>query len=114
MHVHRMVRIACALAAWLGAVETPLGGSLEEDAQAQALAREVENAFLGGIDLDSMRAARHRFILAAKDSTAGRVAYVLRHIFTPTLDDWEFIRLPAGIRGLYPAVRLLRLATQKD
>lgn len=114
LHIRRMVRISCALAEWLGTPPSEdIRGEVAKDAQAQALARKVENAFSTGIDLDSMRAARHQFILAAKDSRADRMLYVLRHLFTPTLDDWDFVSLPAGTRWLYPAVRLLRLATQK-
>ena len=112
MHVSRMVAIACLLVEWLS-IDAPARASLVADPQAQALAREVQRAFSEGIDLESMRAARHRFVMTAHDSAAGRAAYVLRYVFTPTLDDWNFLRLPAAIRWLYPAIRLLRLATQK-
>jgi hypothetical protein len=112
MHIDRMVRVACLLTAWMG-VEMPARASLPQDTQAEALAREVQRALLEGVELESMRAARHHFVMAAHDSAADRVAYVLRYIFTPTLDDWSFLRLPAGARWFYPAVRLLRLATQR-
>ncbi len=112
--IQRMLRVTLRLTEWLGAaIETPVRASLaEKDGKSEALAQEVEGAFLKGIDLDSMLAARHRFILAAKDSASDRLVYLLRYLLTPGLDDWHFWRLPAGTRWLYPAVRLLRLATQ--
>ncbi len=117
MGIRRMLRVALRLADWLGGtVEAPVSGSLDsggQDPRAEALAQEVKRAFLQGIDLESMLAARHRFILAAKDSGADRLVYVLRYLLTPNLDDWDFFSLPAGTRWLYPAVRLLRLATQR-
>ncbi len=106
---------ALLLAEWCGAklpdeVRT-LAGS---DRGAEPLVEQLKRNFRDGVDLEEDLAARHRFLLASRDTSRERAAYLLRYALTPTLDDWNFVPLPPGARWLYPAVRLLRLATKKN
>ena len=113
MRMARMVRIALVLARRMGAmVPDELEREIVEDLEAQALAGEVRGHISKIAEPGREQQAEHRLITASLDSPADRFAYAARYAVTPTLDDWRYLRLPAGLRWLYPAVRLLRLATQ--
>lgn len=107
--------IACMLADWCGApLPDDVRSVAANDRETQPLVEEVKSNLENGVDLEVDRAARHRFIRASRDTSAERLAYMLRYALTPTLDDWNFKRLPEPARWLYPAVRLLRLARQQE
>lgn len=114
MRINRMVRVALILSGWMG---TPVPDAscqeIDRDPEARAVAEQVRDYIVGIADPGREDAAEHRLITATLDSPADRLAYAARYAVTPTLADWKFMRLPRGLRWLYPAVRLLRLATQR-
>lgn len=102
--------IACMLADWCGApLPDDVRSVAANDRETNPLVEEVKRNLANGADLEADLAARHRFVRASRDTAPQRLAYILRYAFTPTLDDWNYCRLPAGLRWLYPAVRLVRL-----
>lgn len=106
--------LACALASWLGAsIPDHVLSVAANDRDAKPLADQVKRNLESGVDLEQDLAARHRLIRASRDTVPQRLAYLLRYALTPTLDDWNFVALPDGVRWLYPSVRLLRLASRK-
>lgn len=113
MHIMRMVRVALVLAGWMGIAAPAFRDEIERDSEARAVAGQVRDYILGIADPGREDVAEHRLITATLDSLADRMAYAARYAVTPTMADWKFLRLPRGLRWLYPAVRLLRLATQK-
>lgn len=114
MRIARMVRIALILARRMGApLPTELERGIAGDPEARAVAGQVWEHIVRRSAPGREDQAEHRLITATLDSPADRIAYAARYAVTPTLDDWRYMRLPAGLRWLYPAVRLLRLFTQK-
>ena len=113
MRTLRMVRVALILCGWMGApVPDQFRDEIAKDAEAREVAVQLRE-YIAGLSQPGHEDAAHRLITATLDSPADRFAYAARYATTPTMADWEFMRLPAGLRWLYPAVRLLRLATQK-
>jgi len=107
--------IACMLADWCGApLPEDVRSVAANDRETKPLVEVVKRNFENGADLDEDLAARHRFIRASRDTSAERLAYLLRYALIPTLDDWNYVRLPRGLRWLYPAARLVRLATKSS
>ena len=111
--IRRMVRVALLLAGWMGApVPRELGDEIEKDAEARAVAQEVRK-YVAELSQPGHEDVEHRLITATLDSPSDRLAYAARYALIPTIADWNYLRLPRGARWLYPAVRLLRLATQR-
>ncbi len=114
MRIRRMVRIALVLSGWMGAaVPSDMQSEIKEDSEAAAVAQQVRDHVAKLSEPGREDRTEHRLITATLDSPADRLAYAARYAVTPTLDDWRYLRLPHGARWLYPAVRLLRLATQR-
>ena len=114
MRIQRMVRVALILAGWMGAaVPGEFGQEIRKDSEARAVAEQLRDYIAKLSDPGWEESAEHRLITATLDSPGDRSAYAARYAVTPTLADWSYLRLPPGLRWLYPAVRLLRLATQK-
>jgi hypothetical protein len=113
MHITRMVRVALVLAGFMGTPAPAFREDIERDPEARAVAEQVRDYIVGIADPGHEDVAEHRLITATLDSPADRLAYAARYAVTPTMADWKFMHLPRGLRWLYPAVRLVRLATQK-
>jgi len=54
-------------------------------------------------------ASMFRFHLRARERTSDRLRYVVRLVLTPTVGDWQAIRLPSSLYPLYYLLRPLRL-----
>ncbi len=114
MRIRRMVRVGLILAEWMGAaVPGDMQNEIKQDPEAAAVARQVRDHVAKLSEPGRADSTEHRLITATLDSPADRLAYAMRYAITPTLADWDYLRLPGGLRWLYPAVRLLRLATQR-
>lgn len=114
MRICRMMRIALILAGWMGAaVPGDMQNEVEADSEAAAVAGQVRDHVAKLSEPGRADSTEHRLITATLDSPADRLAYAARYAITPSLADWDYLRLPRGARWLYPAVRLLRLATQR-
>ncbi|HVP44493.1 MAG TPA: nucleotidyltransferase family protein [Terriglobales bacterium] len=114
MRMMRMVRVALVLSGWMGApLPDAMRHEIAHDPQALTVAGHMKD-YIAQLNQPGLEdRAEHRLVAATLDSAADRLAYAARYAITPTIADWSFLRLPRGLRWLYPAVRLLRLATQK-
>jgi hypothetical protein len=114
MRIERMLRVALALAGWLGApLPDQMRSDISDDAEAIALAEGLKRHIAELNQPGQEERAQHRLITAALDSPLDRLAYAARYAVTPTMDDWDFMKLPGGFRWLYPAVRMFRLASRE-
>ncbi len=114
LRIRRMVRVSLLLAQWMGApVPDVLQREMQTDAEAKAVAGQLRDHIVRTSDPGQEERAAHRLITATLDSPRDRLAYAARYAITPTMDDWNYVRLPRGLRWLYPAARVLRLATRQ-
>ncbi len=115
MRIRRMARVALMLSGYMGAaLPTEIEDEIRKDSEARAVAEQVRNHIARLSEPGRQDSTEHRLVTATLDSAADRLAYAARYATTPTVADWNYLRLPRGFRWLYPAVRLLRLATQKS
>ena len=113
MRIRRMLRVALLLASWLGApLPEEMRHEIAGDPETKAVAEEVRDHLLGIAEPGKGDRAEHRLIAATLDSAGDRLAYAARYAVTPTMDDWDFVHLPRGLRWLYPVARIARLATR--
>jgi hypothetical protein len=76
------------------------------DPLGQEVVRSLANA---GFTEPGIR-QRSWFFLRTRERWSDRLRYVLRFAWTPTPGDWSFVALPSGLTGLYPILRMVRLA----
>ena len=114
LRIRRMVRVALLLASSLGAqLPDRMREEIARDSETKAVAEQLRDHIERMAEPGKGERAEHRLIAASLDSPADRLAYAARYAVIPTIDDWNYLALPRGTRWLYPAVRLLRLATQR-
>jgi hypothetical protein len=101
------LRLADLLLSWRGTNAS--AGLAAIDADADALAREIESAARRG-NPEAWIASPLRFDLRHLDSGADRARYLMHSVFDPTLREWELVKLPDALLPLYYPIRLARLA----
>ncbi|MFN0098809.1 MAG: nucleotidyltransferase family protein [Gemmatimonadaceae bacterium] len=103
----RAVRLAVALGARLLGVDRPkaLAAACERDAALAPLVREVEERWARG---ETDAPTPLRWDLQWTDGTVHRLRLLARSAFDPTLREWEALRLPDALVGLYPVFRPIR------
>ena len=112
--LRRLLCLPLHLANALLGASLPSGPSaaIAADADLQALAQEVLQRPLVEIATAEWSVADHRFFPRARERRRDRMRYLLRMAVTPGTAEWQSVRLPAFLFPLYPAVRLVRLASK--
>lgn len=108
----RILRLGLFLAHHLlGAVLPPFGtNAIAADEALDPLGQEVLRGLANiGLTEPGIR-QRGWFFLRTRERWSDRLRYVLRFAWTPTPGDWSFVALPSGLTGLYPVLRMVRLA----
>ena len=108
----RILRLGSFLANHLlGAALPPMmTNAIAADAVLDPLGQEVlHNLANIGFTEPGIR-QRSRFFLRTRERWSDRFRYVLRFAWTPTPGDWSFVALPNALTGLYPILRVVRLA----
>lgn len=80
------------------------------DGTVRSLAAEARSLWFTGAVDDASAAETLRFNLRLRDTRADRLRFAAHWLFTPTPEDWGWIRLPDPIAPLYRVARPLRLA----
>jgi len=106
----RMLIVAIALARDIldAAVPPAIAAELAADRTSSALAVRLGNRLLGSAKAQS--GGGWMVPLRTIDGRGRRIAYAADRALAPTVDDWEFIRLPRTLFPLYYLIRPLRLA----
>jgi DNA-binding transcriptional ArsR family regulator len=108
----RTVLLALHLASTALALSIPatVAHAAAADADVPALADEARSLWFTRAANDSSVAKNLRFNLRLRDTRADRLRFAAHWLFTPTPEDWGWLRLPDALAPLYRAVRPLRLA----
>lgn len=107
----RMLLVGLALAReLLGAVvPAAVSEAIEADSVATALARKICVRYRQSPDRPPGIVERSLFHLKAKERLRDKVGYCLHVLITPSVADWEFLRLPGALSFLYFLLRPIRL-----
>jgi hypothetical protein len=110
----RMVLLGLLLARDLleAPVPEPLLARARADASASALARLVQSRMFTDPTAAEDPWNARVFQLRVLERWRDRVRFILRLTFTPSLGDWELVRLPAALSFLYYLIRPVRLAVK--
>jgi len=111
----RMLLLAIALAAdVLDAPIPPLFvDPIRGDAAVAALTAGIERRLFASVGMRARPYSEWAVPLRAITGMRGRVRFLASRAFTPNIDDFKFIALPAPLHPLYYATRPLRLAWQQ-
>jgi hypothetical protein len=106
----RMLIVAIALARDLldAAVPPAIAAELAGDRVSSALAVRLRDRLLAGAKTEF--GSDWMVPLRTIDGRRRRLVYAVDRALAPTVDDWEFIRLPRALFPLYYLIRPLRLA----
>jgi hypothetical protein len=108
----RLLLVAAALARDLMGAPIPAAvcRALSDDRASEAIAVRVANRLLTGA---TPVGEDWRLPLALIVGWDRRMTYIIDRMMAPTVDDWEFCRLPRPLFPLYYLIRPVRLAIQR-
>jgi Uncharacterised nucleotidyltransferase len=110
--VERVLQISLALANGLLGADAPekVMARVGKDATVRELAEESAERISEseGYRTDTME--YFRLMLRLRERASDRLRLVSRLAFTPSVNEWRLVRLPAGLFPLYRVVRMYRLA----
>jgi hypothetical protein len=86
-----------------------VAAALAGEPRVAALQRQAWQQLFARGDAAPPYLERNRFWLAARDGVADRAASLWLRLWTPTVNDWRFARLPDALYPLYYLVRPVRL-----
>lgn len=110
----RILRVTLLLASRLLNVAVPEAAetSLPHDAEARALADEIEIHVASGSQYNVESFGYFRLMLRLRENWRDRRRFVTRLAFTPGPGEWSTVRLPGPLFPLYRLVRFWRLASR--
>lgn len=88
----------------------PLAEAAAADPEVPSLAEEARGLWFAPAEAEESTAANLRFNYRLCDGRTDRARYAARWLFTPTPEDWSWLRLPGPLAPAYRALRPLRLA----
>lgn len=98
------------------ALELPLAPSvlrsIQSDSVISTLADESRALWFAPASGETDTAANLRYNFRLRDGGKDRLRYAARWLFTPSPEDWAWIRLPDGVSWMYRALRPVRLAAR--
>ena len=110
--IERIVNVNLLLAHKLLGMPLPsvIGGRLIEDPSTTLLADEILPIIKHSANYETESAAYFRLMLHMRERWQHRARFLLRLIFTPSVSEWNVVRLPKSLQPIYRVVRLSRLA----
>ena len=108
----RIVNVNLLLAHKLLGMPLPsvIGDRVIEDSPTTILADEILPIIKHSAHYETESAAYFRLMLRLRESWPDRARFLSRLIFTPSVSEWNAVRLPKSLQPMYPVVRLWRLA----
>jgi hypothetical protein len=83
---------------------------LQADPPVESLYVEVATHFVSPEESSTESPEYFRLMLRLRERTRDRLRFAFRLAFTPSVGEWQSVRLPASLFPLYRLVRLVRLA----
>ena len=83
---------------------------LQEDPSTVTLANEIERIIERSTNYDTDAIPYFRLMLRLRERWQDRARFIWRLAFTPSVSEWNTIRLPRALHPLYRLVRVFRLA----
>ena len=106
--VRRIVSVTLWLASeFLGVVEPT---AWTPDPEAQTIGQRVCQFIIGKTGLDPESLPYFKLMMHIRERASDRVRLLSRLLFTPSVGEWQSLRLPDNLFPLYRAVRLARVA----
>jgi len=111
--IRRIVGVGLALAQRLLGANLPQGilEAFRADSQAESLCAEIIAHIPSAEEYRTESPEYFRLMLRLRERTRDRLRFAARLAFTPSVGEWQSVRLPAALFPLYRVVRLFRLAS---
>ena len=106
--VRRIVSVSLWLVSEFLGLADPAGW--RPDPEVQIIGRRVFQFITGETELGPESLPYFRLMMRIRERAADRVRFVSRLLLTPSVGEWQSVRLPDPLFSLYRAVRLSRLA----
>jgi len=109
--IERIVNVNLLLAYKLLEMPLPsvIGARVIEDPSTADLADEILPIIKHSAHYETESAAYFRLMLRLRERWQDRARFLSRLIFTPSVSEWNAVRLPKSLQAVYRAVRLSRL-----
>jgi hypothetical protein len=109
--IERIVNVNLLLAYKLLEMPLPsvIGARVIEDPSTADLADEILPIIKHSAHYETESAAYFRLMLRLRERWQDRARLLSRLIFTPSVSEWNAVRLPKSLQAVYRAVRLSRL-----
>jgi hypothetical protein len=108
--VSRIVGISFFLAqALLGAATPSPLKSLTSERAVQSLGSDILREFVESTNFDTHRLGYFQRIAGLRERASDKLRFFTRLAFTPSVSEWNLLRLPAPLFPLYRVIRLFRL-----
>ena len=108
LRIRRIVAVNLILVQNLLGIVLPV--TLEKQEEAVAIVRKIVPRIAESREVDTESACYFRLMVDVRERLRDRVRFLWRLIFTPSMGEWETVRLPAWLFPLYHVVRMYRLS----
>jgi len=115
--IHRIVRVNLRLAHVLLGARFPektnaISAASTHDEQVQTITEAMAQHIAKTEDYSTQSFDHLRWMLRLRERSIDRYRYVSRLLITPSLGEWEWVKLPEPLFGCYRGVRLMRVGTR--
>jgi len=112
--VERIVRVTMLLANRLLGVAIPAAARnhLRENSSELALVEQILSSIFTGEGYGTESLAYFRLMMRLRERQGDRLRFAQRLLLTPGPGEWKAVRLPRALFGLYPLVRISRVAAR--
>ncbi len=109
--IERILHITLVLIHRLLNVEIPaaVAQAVSADRAAHSLAGEIAASMAAGTEYEEEKISYFRLMMRLRERPADRLRFLTRLAFTPGPGEWEVVKFPKPLFGLYRIVRLARL-----
>jgi hypothetical protein len=106
------VRRILAISLWLISEFLGVARStgLQPDAEVEAIGQHVSRFLRGETQVDLNSLQYFELMMRVRERRADRLRFASRLLLTPSIGEWQSVRLPNWLFPLYRAVRLVRVA----
>jgi len=109
--IQRILAVSLVLASRLLGANAPDNvGNLGKDAMSNELAEEIARHIPDSEEYRTDTLDYFRLMLRLRERPSARMRVVSRLAFTPSVNEWQLVRLPSALFPLYRIVRMYRLA----
>lgn len=107
--IQRIMAVTFLLTEAVSGFQPPEARNFLADAEAARLGGEILTLIRSGAEYDTESLHYFRTMLSLRERWRDRLCFLQRLLFTPSLSEWQTVRLPSKLFPLYRGVRLFRL-----